>query len=84
MSLRLELDKELERKFRELAMRRYGFAKGSIKKAAETAIKRWTETAEVGLKKEKTDVNARALEMLRKGFKMGKITWKSRDELHER
>lgn len=47
MSLRLELDKELERKFRELAMRRYGFSKGSIKKAAEVAIKRWSEEEKI-------------------------------------
>ncbi|MBS3074815.1 hypothetical protein J4447_05195 [Candidatus Pacearchaeota archaeon] len=43
MSLRVELDKELERKFRELAMRRYGYSKGSIKKATELAIRRWSE-----------------------------------------
>ena len=43
MSLRVELDKELERKFRELAMRRYGYSKGAIKKATEIAIKKWTK-----------------------------------------
>ncbi len=83
MSLRLEIDKELERKFRELAMRRYGFTKGSIKKAAEMAIKRWTETAEVG-KKEKNDSIAKSLKLLETGIKMGKFKFKSRDELHER
>lgn len=43
MSLRVELDKELERKFRELAMRRYGYSKGAIKQATQLAIKRWTQ-----------------------------------------
>lgn len=42
MSLRVELNKELERKFRELAMRKYGYSKGAIKKATELAIKNWT------------------------------------------
>jgi hypothetical protein len=45
MSLRVELDKELERRFRELAMRRYGYSKGSIKKATEMAIKKWSTEA---------------------------------------
>jgi len=43
MSLRVELDRELEKKFRELAMRRYGYSKGAIKKATEIAIKKWTK-----------------------------------------
>ena len=45
MSLRVELNKELERKFREMAMKRYGYVKGSIKKATEVAIKKWTQAA---------------------------------------
>jgi len=45
MSLRVELDKELEKKFREIAMRRYGYSKGAIKKATEFAIKEWTKEA---------------------------------------
>lgn len=83
MSLRLEIDKELERKFRELAMRRYGFTKGSIKKAAETAIKRWTETTDMG-KKEKSAIIAKSLKLLETGIKMGKFKFKSRAELYER
>lgn len=80
MSLRLELDKDLERKFRELAMRRYGFSKGAIKKAAETAIKRWTETSEAG-KKEKNNTIAKSLKLLETGVKLKK--WKfNREEIY--
>ena len=43
MVLKIEFNKEFERKFRELAMRKYGFSKGSIKKAGEEAIKIWIE-----------------------------------------
>lgn len=43
MSIRLEFEKEFEKKFRELAMKRFGYSKGSIKKAAGMALKRWTE-----------------------------------------
>mgnify|MGYP001619976923 CR=1 FL=1 len=41
MVLKVEFEKTLEQKFRELAMRKYGFARGSIKKASEEAIKEW-------------------------------------------
>jgi len=42
MSLKVNLNKELERKFRELAMKRFGYSKGSIKKATHHAIELWT------------------------------------------
>lgn len=41
MSLRLEIDEKLERKFRETAMREFGYGKGSLRKASEMAIKKW-------------------------------------------
>ncbi len=41
MVLKIELDKNLERKFRESAMKKYGYIKGSLKKASEDAIKDW-------------------------------------------
>lgn len=40
MSLRLELN-ELEKKFREAAMRKFNYSKGALKKASEEALKRW-------------------------------------------
>jgi hypothetical protein len=44
MGIKVELDERLEKEFRQLAMRKYGYSKGSIKKATETAIREWTET----------------------------------------
>lgn len=41
MSIRLELDRELEKRFRETSMKRFGYSKGSIKKAAEIALEKW-------------------------------------------
>lgn len=41
MSLRLEIDEELERKFREIAMQEFGYGKGSLRKASESAISNW-------------------------------------------
>ncbi len=44
---------ELEQQFRELSMRRYGFSKGSIKKASEEAVKMWIRQQNQGLQKVK-------------------------------
>ncbi len=46
MSIRIILGKELEKRFRELAMKRFGYGKGSISKAAQEAIMRWTSQVE--------------------------------------
>lgn len=40
MSLRLELE-GLEGKFREAAMKKYGYSKGALTKAAKEALQRW-------------------------------------------
>lgn len=41
MSLRLELEPELEQVFREAAMRSNGFKKGALQKSAEEALRAW-------------------------------------------
>jgi len=46
MVLKIEFDENFERKFRELAMSKYGYTKGSIKKAGEEAIKLWIQSIE--------------------------------------
>jgi len=48
MSLRIQIDQELERRFRELAMRRFGYAKGSLSKAAEEALRNWVLEFDTG------------------------------------
>jgi len=44
--IRANVDRELERKFRELAMKRFGYAKGSLQRAVEEAIMRWVAWVE--------------------------------------
>jgi hypothetical protein len=44
MSLRVQLDPKLERKFRETAMKKFGYGKGALSKAAEEAILNWVST----------------------------------------
>ncbi len=41
MVLKVELEKELEHKFREVAMRKYGYVKGSLQKATREALSNW-------------------------------------------
>jgi hypothetical protein len=41
MSLRVQIDPKLERKFRESAMRKFGYGKGALSKAAEEAFVNW-------------------------------------------
>ena len=41
MVLKVELEKELEHKFRETAMRKYGYQKGSLQKATKEALSSW-------------------------------------------
>lgn len=46
MSLRVQINNKLEQKFREAAMKRFGYAKGALSKAAEEAIQNWISTIE--------------------------------------
>ncbi|MBI4918318.1 hypothetical protein HY837_00170 [archaeon] len=41
MVLKLVLNEDVERRFREKAMRKFGFSKGSLKKASEFVINKW-------------------------------------------
>ncbi len=41
MALKFELEKGLEHKFRETAMRKYGYQKGSLQKATKEALSNW-------------------------------------------
>lgn len=45
MGLRVNIDEELENRFREAAMRKFGFAKGALSQAAEEAIRLWLASA---------------------------------------
>lgn len=44
--LRVKISKNLELKFRELAMKKYGYSKGALSRAAEEAILKWISSVE--------------------------------------
>lgn len=70
------VEEEAEKGFRSAAMRRYGKKKGSYGKALSEAMRVWA--------RDSAGANEEILRMLRAGLHMGKVTYKSRDELHER
>ena len=37
------VEKEIEEKFRELAMKKFGYGKGSLSKALEVALRQWIQ-----------------------------------------
>jgi len=41
MVLKLEFQNNLEQNFREIAMKKYGYMRGSLRKASEEAVKEW-------------------------------------------
>jgi hypothetical protein len=55
--LRVQIRKELEERFREAAMKRFGYMKGALSKAAEEAIEDWLNSIE-DLKFEEDPVKA--------------------------
>jgi hypothetical protein len=44
--LRIQIRKDLEARFREVAMRRFGYSKGALSRAAEEAIEKWLSSIE--------------------------------------
>jgi predicted transcriptional regulator len=77
-TITVNVREDVEEKFRKLASAAYGRRKGYLGKAITEAMIEWEK------KKAQSDVNVRAIEMLRKGFKMGGLKTKDRSEWHER
>jgi hypothetical protein len=46
MPLRVQINPKVEEKFREAAMKRFGYGKGALSKAAEEAIIKWLSSTE--------------------------------------
>lgn len=44
--IRAKINERLERRFRELAMKRFGYGKGALTKAVEEAILNWISSVE--------------------------------------
>ena len=51
MVLKFKLRKEIEDKFREMAMKKFGYMKGSLKKATEEALGNWIKQKSINVPK---------------------------------
>lgn len=77
-TITINVNNDVEKRFRALARRVYPEKKGYLGKAITEAMQKWVD--EIMQKK----ISERELELLEKGFKMGKLKFKSRAELYER
>ncbi|MFH1409438.1 MAG: hypothetical protein ABIH34_06000 [Nanoarchaeota archaeon] len=74
-TMTITVDEDIEERFRKHVAARFGRGKGVLGKAVSEAIDDW-------IKKGKSI--EKCLQLLEKGIDMGKMTYKSRDELHDR
>lgn len=75
-TITINVSEETEREFRRLAKLKYGKHKGALGKTINDAIKALAD-------KSPYDPDAHALALLKKGFKLGRITG-TREDWHER
>jgi len=76
-TITISVEDKTEQKFRHRAMLKYGKRKGSLGTAVTKAMECW-------LNSESKSAEAETMQYLEKGFNMGKLKYKTRDELHER
>jgi len=69
--LRLQLRDDLEKRFRETAMRRFGFGKGALTRAAEQAFERWLSTAKENVRFEGDPI--KVIDGILVGMKMNSV-----------
>lgn len=77
-TLTINVDTETEQQFRKTAEKEYKGKKGYLGDAISEAMKKWLE------ERRQQKIAAEALADLRKGWKFGKILYKTREELHAR
>ncbi|MCX9084025.1 MAG: hypothetical protein OIN87_04400 [Candidatus Methanoperedens sp.] len=77
-TITINVNDDVEKQFRAIAREFYPDKKGYLGKAVTSAMQKWIN--EVSQNK----ISQRELELLEKGFKMGKIKFNSREELYER
>jgi len=73
MSLRVNIPEELEKKFRKEAMEIFGYNKGSLSAASETALKNWVESVELVRESKKIRDPVESMDGMLKGVKMESV-----------
>ena len=77
-TITVNVDADIEEKFRRTAKAVHGKKKGYLGKALTDAMKAWTT------EREQSDNVAATLHLLEKGLDLGVIRYKEREDLHER
>jgi len=77
-TITVSVDNKTEKVFRETAASVYGTGKGHLGKAITEAMQKWVH------ERQQKKISKEMSEMMNKGFDMGKILYKTRDELWER
>lgn len=72
----MNVDDDVEKKFRTTASTKYGKRKGYLGEALTEAMQTWLKTESNNVKK--------TIDLLEKGHNSGGLLYKSRDELHGR
>lgn len=74
----VSVDSKVEQRFRKAVKNSLGNGKGKLGQAATDAFQKWAD------EQEQKRIGQELLAIMRKGYKMGKILYKHRDELYER
>ncbi len=77
-TITINIDDEIEKQFRALVRKTYHDKKGNLGNAVTEALRRWIDEMT------QKQISERQLKILDKGFDMGKLKFKSREELYER
>lgn len=77
-TITVNVNAEVEQKFRRTAKAVHGKKKGYLGKALTEAMEKWTE------EKQESDAAAATLSLLDHGIDLGGVKYRHRDELHER
>ena len=76
-TITINVNDKTENNFRRVVRALYGENKGNLGRAITEAMELW-------VKKESDENALKTLEFLEKGFDLGGLAYKNRDELHER
>lgn len=77
-TITISVEDDVEATFRRIASKEYGGKKGFLGDAITEAMRDWLA------RREQTQITARQIAKMRKGYHMGGFTFKERGELHER
>ncbi|MBS3053464.1 MAG: hypothetical protein J4469_03085 [Candidatus Aenigmarchaeota archaeon] len=75
-TITVNVDDDVEKKFRKTASTKYGKRKGYLGEALTEAMQTWLKTESNNVKK--------TIDLLERGHNSGGLLYKSRDELHGR